>query len=374
MHDQGAKAIANHFRMTGNVLRILDLSNSGLKCSDIKLLCDNLKVYPNSLEELLIAGNKIASEGATDLCKYLSSKTCILRVLDISWNTIGEVGAFEFSTAFRYNKSLIKLNIAANGLNDHGGQRFIDSLSEHHLVQEINMAQNGIADSTCFVVAQVLCNHPSMKKLDLSFNPLGEAGARSIFRMILKGLKCFITMRNCSYKEFDHIFNYTYPSAANPYHLDLSEPYKRAILQDMIAKFRDDPIHCNFESMHYRENNKAPESTMALIANNKNQVCLKSTGEVWEVPKAGIIRFSFNQEVFVPSFDNRIDEKALNILQIIIENGITEADKKQWLALLCQDIYFDTVQVRYHYLFLCRKYHSLIFSFMLSGTIYHRPI
>lgn len=64
VHDQGAKAIANHFNYTNNVLRYLNLANCDLLCSDMKIICQVLRVYPNNLEELCLAGNKIAAEGA----------------------------------------------------------------------------------------------------------------------------------------------------------------------------------------------------------------------------------------------------------------------------------------------------------------------
>ncbi len=65
MHDHGAKAIANHFRNQTNQLRYLDLCNCSLKCEDVKIICSNLKVFPNMLEELHISGNQIAVDGAT---------------------------------------------------------------------------------------------------------------------------------------------------------------------------------------------------------------------------------------------------------------------------------------------------------------------
>ena len=70
LHDKGMKSIANHFRFNDNVLRYLNLANCDLKCVDIKVLCNNLKVFPNMLEELDLAGNKIAGEGAMGKCTY----------------------------------------------------------------------------------------------------------------------------------------------------------------------------------------------------------------------------------------------------------------------------------------------------------------
>lgn len=288
-------------------------------------------------------------------------------VLDLSWNNIGDNGAMEFAAAMNnQNNSLIKLNLAANAINDHGGQRFMDSIAFHSTIQEINLSQNNISNRTCFVVSQVLRNHQSMQKLDLSLNPLGEAGARSIFRTILRGLRCFVTMRNCSYGDDATIYKHSYPSHDNPYHLDLSEPYHRAIVLELLFKFQDDPSHCSFENMTYREMPKAPETPIQLVVLDGketpsssggpmgrsrrgslvNRVCLRGSQEPWMVPRVGILKFQFVQAVFVPSVENKIDEVALNILQLIVENGVTANDKKMWLFLICQDLYFTTEQAQ----------------------------
>eukprot|EP01039_Chlorochromonas_danica_P011301 gene11301-12608_t len=351
MHDQGAKAIAQHFRHRGNVLRYLDLSNCSLECSDISIMCSSLKVYNNMIEELYLSGNKIRGEGAAELCSYLSSSMCKLISLDLSWNTIGDNGALEFGQSLaEKNRTLLVLNLAANAINDYGGQRFMDSIAFHPIIQEINLAQNNISDRTCFVVSQVLSHHTSMKKLDLSLNPLGEAGARSIFRTILRGLRCFVTMRNCSYADDPKIYKHSYPTYDNPYLLDLSEPYCNAVVQELLYKFQEDSGHCGFDNMTYRESPKSPEQSIQLtiVENSKQgrQVCMKGYNDSWIVPRTGIVKFNFSQSVFVPTVANKIDKTALNILQLIVENGVTENDKKMWLFLLCQDLYFTTEQAQ----------------------------
>jgi hypothetical protein len=351
--DHGAKAIANHFNYTNNVLRYLNLSNCEMHCTDMKIICQVLRVYPNNLEELNLAGNKIAAPGAIEICGYIASRTCSLQILDLSWNKIGEVGAIEFGNALTQNQSLVKLNLAANSMGDMGGQRFIDCLREHTVLQEINLSQNGISDGACFVVARVVHKHPSMKKLDLSLNPLGEAGARSIFRNILRGQVCFVMMRNCSYKDDPTIYNHAYPSMQNPYLLDLSIPYCRAVLQEMMVKYTEDSLHCSFSDIIYKDGTKGPDTIfqVQLIPNPRDRtkriVAVKSNPtEEWDVPKIGTVRFQFHQSVFVPTMENQVPPTAFNILCLIVEHGQSDQDKKQWLALLCQDLFFSTKQAQ----------------------------
>ncbi|RYH00419.1 hypothetical protein EON65_49455 [archaeon] len=200
-----------------------------------------------------------------------------------------------------------------------------------------------------------------MNKLELSLNPLGEAGARSIFRTILRGLSCFVVMRNCSYTENHHVYKHTYPSHDNPYVLDLSEPYNRAVVYELLYKFQEDPTHCGFEHMSYKEAPKVGEVNIQLGINPLleekcksisgsnflvNKVCLKSTNDLYVVPRTGVLKFHFAQAVFVPTIHNIIQDKPLDILQKIVEKGVTENDKKMWLFLICQDLYFTTQQAQ----------------------------
>jgi hypothetical protein len=44
------------------------------------------------------------------------------------------------------------------------------------------------------LLLQILKGHKTLMNFDLTFNPLGEAGARSIFRSILRGVTCWVFM------------------------------------------------------------------------------------------------------------------------------------------------------------------------------------
>jgi hypothetical protein len=157
-------------------------------------------------------------------------------------------------------------------------------------------------------------------------------------------------MRECSYPEDESIYNHQFPSSQNPFILDLSEPYKRAVFQELLFKISFDPKNCFFENISYREGPKNPEQSMhfsvvSATANSSSYVTLKGQTERYIPPKTGVVRCVFRQEMSVPTLDLRMTDSGFNVLQIIIENGRTENDKKMWLRLLCQDAYFTTVQV-----------------------------
>lgn len=344
LHDGGVGALAEFFRERC-VLQYLDISNCGIQCEDVKGLFNILSFYPNQLEQLYLSCNKIAQKGASDLCQYLTGRQCRLLTLDLSWNNIGQEGAVDFATSLPLNTTLLSLNLASNGLGDSGAQRLAASLAQQQSLEDLNLSQNGVSDRTSFVLSQVLASHVSLRKVDLSLNPLGEAGARALFRTILRGLRCFVIMRGCSYQDDPFIFNNTHPTKDNPYTLDFNEPYQRAVFAELLRKVRHDPENCRFERLVYRESPKAPEVSWVLTVVD-NEFRFKASGERWEPPQTGVVRFSYYQSVFVPTKVNAVAESPLNVLQIIIENGRTEADRKTWLHLLCQDLYFTTAQAQ----------------------------
>ncbi len=59
----------------------------------------------------------------------------------------------------------------------------------------------------------------------------------------------------------------------------------------------------------------------------------------------GILKVEFEYFIVVPTIDKAIGLKELNLLATIVSNGRTELDIKNWLRLLCSDIYCTTTQV-----------------------------
>lgn len=63
LHEQGCKAISDFFK-SKTCLRYLDISNSGVQCSDIRAICQSLSVAQQEVEEMNLSCNKIAADGA----------------------------------------------------------------------------------------------------------------------------------------------------------------------------------------------------------------------------------------------------------------------------------------------------------------------
>ena len=83
------------------MLQYLDCSNCQLQCSDVAAVCRVLDAVPSELEELHVACNRIAADGAAAVCAFVAGRRCKLRVLDLAWNSLGERGGVALAAALK---------------------------------------------------------------------------------------------------------------------------------------------------------------------------------------------------------------------------------------------------------------------------------
>ena len=184
-----------------------------------------------------------------------------------------------------------------------------------------------------------------MKRLNLSDNPLTEAGARSIFRTILRGLKCFVMMQNCTFNNETGLFNHSNPSIDSPYTLDLSEPYHVSVLSELIQMVNLNKT-CRFGHITYREKASDSKHTdiSAEVVNGETYLCNGSIP--WAIPAKGMLKLHLTHRPRIPTVDMAIDELAFNTIVAIVVNARSENDRRNWLFLMCMDAYFTTMQAQ----------------------------
>lgn len=341
----GVVALAMLLKSKSNSLHDLNLSKCGICCTDMQRLCSALEFGSNTLQKLVLTYNKISSDGCRYLEGLLSAPSCRLVHLDLSWNDCGGGGASHIANALFVNKSLVHLNLSVNQVTDQGGQKLAACLDTNHVLKEIILAQNVITGQACFVFSKNLYNHPSMAKLDLSLNPVGDAGARAIFRTILRGLKCFVMMRSCTYRVDYNVFNHSNPSVDSPYTLNLEEPYNASVLHELISMAEYDPDHCGFGHVTYQSDAKSADTPINLRLHN-NELCLREKTTKWIPPKSGIITCTFAHSISIPTLSMVISEQALNTLQLILIYARSDSDRRNWIQLICKDAYFTTTQIQ----------------------------
>jgi Ran GTPase-activating protein (RanGAP) involved in mRNA processing and transport len=71
-------------------------------------------------------------------------------------------------------------------------------LLSNQIIEEIILASNDIDDIGCFVLCRNACDSTSLRKLDLSENPIGKHGCHMVVSAIKNhGDRLEINIRNC---------------------------------------------------------------------------------------------------------------------------------------------------------------------------------
>ena len=207
----------------------------------------------------------------------------------------------------------------------------------------MGLAQNNVAGGSCFVFSKSVALHPNIKKLDLSFNPVGEAGARSIYREIMRGLRCFIIMRSCSYFRQEGMFNYTTPSLDSPYDLDMTEPYKAAVMAELVIMAKENPTSCRFGTVKYIRDPRSKDAIAEDIVLYEKSGEILSKGRVYKIPTQGKLIVQFFSSVSRPSMEKAASAKSIQVTKLIITHA-REQDRIDYLKLITADMYMTCAQ------------------------------
>lgn len=184
-----------------------------------------------------------------------------------------------------------------------------------------------------------------MSRLNLSDNPLTEAGARSIFRTILRGLKCFVMMQNCTFNNETGLFNHSNPALDSPYSLNLSEPYQISVLSELIGMVNLNK-NCKFSQLTYKENADDSHYTDIAAEVVDGVTYLRNGSSSWTIPSSGVLRLHLTHRPVIPTTEMAIDDLAYNTILAIVVNARTENDRKNWLFLMCMDAFFTSEQAQ----------------------------
>ena len=138
--------------------------------------------YINTLpiKHLNLAFNNISQEGLKHIVKLISSNNCTLKKLNISYNHIGDQGSIILSEGFRYNKSIISLDVSGNNILNKGLIAFAKNIKSEFntTLKTIIFRYNPFDDDGIIEFCKILINEPNdkFKKVEFGVNYVEDEG------------------------------------------------------------------------------------------------------------------------------------------------------------------------------------------------------
>lgn len=144
----------------------------------------HLKENNADLKKVELNGTYSKRAGCGDceaiLLALLLRRNHIVRQVNLSNNTIGDVGAFQLGDALRENSTLVTLRIVDNNISDVGAEGLGMGLKRNSTLIELGLSENQISDIGTKGLMEGVKINSTLQKLQLQYNKIGDEGAQSI--------------------------------------------------------------------------------------------------------------------------------------------------------------------------------------------------
>ncbi|CAM9396635.1 unnamed protein product [Pylaiella littoralis] len=175
--------------------------------------------------------------GAEALADWISTGSCPLKYLDVSWNTIRLDSAVYFGNAVAYATDLKELDLSFNCFGAKGGEAIGASLHVNTSLKTLGIASNAINPRACFVICQGLLQNSSIRDIDLSNNPLGKVGIGCVMQLPTEvGDRIKVRLASCNFMVGCEACWFDDDQVRPSYGLGMDEPYDRAVAFHLIRR------------------------------------------------------------------------------------------------------------------------------------------
>ncbi|XP_045677089.1 ribonuclease inhibitor isoform X1 [Phyllostomus hastatus] len=164
------------------VIRLVDCGVTEGRCRDMSsALRDNA-----ALTELSLCSNELGDAGTDLLLQGLQSPTCKVRKLSLQSCCLSEASGRTLASVLRAAPSLRELDLSYNPLGDVGLQLLCEGLRDPQChVESLELQYCSLSAASCEPLAAALRARPELKDLVLNNNDFGEAGARTLCQALV---------------------------------------------------------------------------------------------------------------------------------------------------------------------------------------------
>ena len=89
------------------------------------------------------------------------------------------------AAAFKFNKTIVKLSLANNGLKSCVAKFLLESLLDNFCLAELSFAGNFLDNEFACDLAHLLESNQTLHTVDISKNPIAPEGAKLLLQSIL---------------------------------------------------------------------------------------------------------------------------------------------------------------------------------------------
>lgn len=133
------------------------------------------------LKRLSLANNELLDDGAAVVAAMLARKTCSLLYLNLESNGILGPGGIALAEAIGRNASLTALKLSENSCGVPAAAKALAAgLGANKSLRHLELRWWSLSGGSLAALGRAVGAHPALEALDLSFNDVGDAGARAM--------------------------------------------------------------------------------------------------------------------------------------------------------------------------------------------------
>ncbi len=185
----GADSLAEMLRHNTSI-RTLDLVNTQIGDEGLAAILEVLTYTNRTVERLYLGGNQIQENQAALLANLLADNP-VITGLFLNVNHLGDRGVTVLVDGLAENKTLIDLGLASNGIGVAGCNPLLAAVATHPKLSNQDLGYspstgvlgsqpNQIGDIGASAIAHSIARNPTLLKLNLCRNGIGNMGKKAL--------------------------------------------------------------------------------------------------------------------------------------------------------------------------------------------------